>query len=53
MTLIHSLLHATNFANPFLRTFIPSVGTAFGIQAAVAIPSIFAQSERFYDVSGT
>ena len=52
MPLIHSLLHATNFSNPFLRTLVPSVTAAFGIQAAVAIPSIALQSERFYDVSG-
>ncbi|KAH7323533.1 hypothetical protein BKA65DRAFT_70691 [Rhexocercosporidium sp. MPI-PUGE-AT-0058] len=53
MTLISSLLHVTNFRNPFLRTLIPSVGAAFAIQAAVAVPSIFAQSERFYDLSGS
>src|ERR1700749_3291215 len=53
MTLITSLLHATNFRNPFLRTLIPSVSAAFAIQTAVAIPSILAQSERFYDLSGS
>jgi hypothetical protein len=26
---------------------------AYGIQAAVAIPSIIAQNERFYDLSGS
>ena len=35
------------------RTLIPSVGAAFAIQAAVAVPSILAQSERFYDLSGS
>jgi len=53
MTLLNSLLHLTNFRNPFLRTLIPSVGAAFAIQTAVAIPSILAQSERFYDLSGS
>jgi hypothetical protein len=36
-----------------LRTLIPSISTAFAIQGAVAIPSILAQSERFYDLSGS
>lgn len=53
MTIITSLLAATNFRNPFLRTLVPSIGLAYGIQAAVAIPSILAQSERFYDLSGS
>ncbi|CZR57105.1 uncharacterized protein PAC_06994 [Phialocephala subalpina] len=53
MTLLGTLLNITNFRNPFLRTLIPSVGAAFAIQSAVAIPSIFAQSERFYDLSGS
>jgi hypothetical protein len=53
MTLLNSLLHLTNFRNPFLRTLVPSVSAAFAIQAAVAVPSILAQSERFYDLSGS
>ena len=53
MTLVTSLLHLTNFRNPFLRTLIPSISTAFAIQGAVAIPSILAQSEQFYDLSGS
>lgn len=53
MTISSTLLHLTNFRNPFLRTLIPSVTAAFAIQAAVAVPSIFAQSERFYDLSGS
>lgn len=53
MTLHTSFPHATNYRNPFLRTLIPSVGLAYGIQAAVAIPSILAGSERFYDLSGS
>jgi steroid 5-alpha reductase family enzyme len=52
-SLLHSLLHATNFRNPFLRTLVPSIGLAYGIQAAVAIPSILLQTERFYDLSGS
>lgn len=53
MTILSSLLHATNFHNPFLRTLVPSIALAYGIQATVAIPSILAQSERFYDLSGS
>ncbi|CAG8956636.1 hypothetical protein HYFRA_00011947 [Hymenoscyphus fraxineus] len=53
MTLSSTLLHLTNFRNPFLKTLVPSVGAAFAIQAAFAVPSILAQSERFYDVSGS
>lgn len=51
--LLNGLLHATNFRNPFLRTLVPSIGLAYGIQAAVAIPSIALQTERFYDLSGS
>lgn len=53
MTLTSTLLHLTNFRNPFLKTLLPSVGAAFAIQAAVAVPSILTQSERFYDLSGS
>lgn len=53
MAVISTLLHATSFSRPFLSTLIPSVGLAFGLQAAVAIPSILAKSERFYDLSGS
>lgn len=52
-SLINALLHATNFRNPFLRTLVPSIGLAYGIQAAAAIPSIMLQTERFYDLSGS
>lgn len=51
--LLHSVLHATNFKNPFLRTLVPAIGLAYGLQAATAIPSILGQSERFYDLSGS
>ncbi|CAK3881719.1 hypothetical protein AC578_6243 [Lecanosticta acicola] len=52
-SLINGLLHATNFRNPFLRTLVPSIGLAYGLQAAVGIPSIIFQTERFYDLSGS
>ena len=51
--LIGALLHATNFRTPFLRTLIPSIGLAYGLQAACAIPSIIFQTERYYDLSGS
>lgn len=51
--LISTLLHLTNYRTPFLRTLVPSIGLAFGLQVAVAIPSIAFQSERFYDLSGS
>lgn len=53
MTLLQSLLRATAFKNPLLRTLVPSVALAYGIQTAVAIPSIAAQTERYYDLSGS
>jgi hypothetical protein len=53
MTLLTSFLAATNYKNAFLRTLVPSLGLAYGIQAAVAIPSILAKNERFYDFSGS
>ncbi|CZS95886.1 uncharacterized protein RAG0_05377 [Rhynchosporium agropyri] len=53
MTVLSTLLNATNFRNPFLKTLIPSIATAFALQGAVALPSILAQSERFYDLSGS
>ncbi|OCL05564.1 DUF1295-domain-containing protein [Glonium stellatum] len=53
MPLMNSLLHITAFRNPLLRTLVPSVALAYTIQAAVAVPSIAARSERFYDLSGS
>ena len=47
------ILNATAFRSPLLRTLVPTVALAYGIQAAVAVPSIAAQSERFYDLSGS
>ncbi|KAJ0109833.1 3-oxo-5-alpha-steroid 4-dehydrogenase [Diaporthe amygdali] len=52
MALVQKLLHLTNFSSPFLRTVVPSVSAAFAIQAAFAVPSILAETERFYDFSG-
>ncbi|KUJ21896.1 DUF1295-domain-containing protein [Mollisia scopiformis] len=53
MPLLNTLLSITNFRNPFLRTLLPTIGTAFALQTLVAIPSIAVQSERFYDLSGS
>jgi hypothetical protein len=53
MTLLQTLLRATAFKSPLLRTLVPSVALAYGIQAAVAVPSIVAQTERYYDLSGS
>ncbi|KAI9839431.1 MAG: hypothetical protein M1837_002080 [Sclerophora amabilis] len=53
MPVLSSLLHLSNFQNPFLRTLVPSLSLAYAIQAGVAIPSVIAQSERFYDLSGS
>lgn len=53
MPILNTLLAATNFRNPFLRNLVPSIGLAYGLQAAVAIPSIIFQTERFYDLSGS
>jgi hypothetical protein len=53
MTLLQTLLRVTAFKNPLLRTLVPSVALAYGIQAAVAVPSIAAQTERYYDLSGS
>ena len=50
---VTTLLRLTAFKSPFLSTLVPSIGLAYGLQAAVAIPSIIAQSERFYDLSGS
>ena len=53
MTILSTLLHATHFSSPFLRTLVPSISLAYGIQGLVAVPSILAQSEKFYDLSGS
>ncbi|KAI1777440.1 DUF1295-domain-containing protein [Hypoxylon cercidicola] len=51
--LLHKFLHLTSFRSPFLRTAVPSVAAAFALQTAVGVPSILAQTERFYDASGS
>lgn len=53
MTILNSLLHLTNFQNPFLRTLVPAISLAYGLQLATAVPSILLTSERFYDLSGS
>ncbi|KAH6633234.1 hypothetical protein C7974DRAFT_309141 [Boeremia exigua] len=53
MTLTQTLLRLTAFKNPLLRTLVPSVAIAYGIQTAVAVPAIAAQTERYYDLSGS
>ena len=53
MAVLSTLLNAASFSRPFLSTLVPSIGLAFGLQTAVAIPSIVAQSEKFYDLSGS
>ncbi|KAF2468632.1 DUF1295-domain-containing protein [Lindgomyces ingoldianus] len=53
MTLLQTILRTTAFRNPLLRTLVPTVALAYGIQTAVAVPSIAAKSERFYDLSGS
>ncbi|PVI05152.1 DUF1295-domain-containing protein [Periconia macrospinosa] len=50
---LQTLLRATAFRSPLLRTLVPTVALAYGIQTAVAIPSIAAETERFYDLSGS
>ena len=53
MTILGTALHLSNLRSPFLRTLVPCIGLAYGLQAAVAVPSILAQSERYYDLSGS
>ncbi|RFU73032.1 hypothetical protein TARUN_9227 [Trichoderma arundinaceum] len=53
MTLLNLFLRITNFHSPLLRAVAPCFATAFAIQGAVAIPSILAGSERFFDLSGS
>ncbi|KAL7913306.1 DUF1295 domain-containing protein [Trichoderma velutinum] len=53
MPLLDFLLHITDFHSPLLRSLAPCIATALAIQGAVAIPSVAAGSERFFDVSGS
>lgn len=47
------LFSLLTFKNPALSTFVPTVASAFAIQALVAVPSIIAENEQFYDLSGS
>jgi hypothetical protein len=51
--MLNTLLRATNFQNPLLRTLVPTLAAAYAIQGLAAVPSIAAQTERFYDLSGS
>ncbi|EHK24999.1 uncharacterized protein TRIVIDRAFT_212408 [Trichoderma virens Gv29-8] len=53
MPLLSFILHITDFHSPLLRSLAPCIATAFAVQGAVAIPSVLAGSERFFDVSGS
>ena len=53
MATLNSLLRMTSFRSPFLSTLVPSIALSYGIQTLVAVPSIIAGSERFYDASGS
>ena len=53
MAALNSLLRLTSFRSPFLSTLIPSIALSYGLQSFVAVPSILAHSERFYDASGS
>ena len=53
MALLQPFLRVTAYRSPLLRTLVPSVALAYGIQTAVAVPSIAAKTERFYDLSGS
>ncbi|MCJ1465484.1 hypothetical protein MMC07_004102 [Pseudocyphellaria aurata] len=41
------------FSKPLLLTLVPCVSLAYGIQGLVAVPSIAAHTERYYDLSGS
>ncbi|KAF2239259.1 DUF1295-domain-containing protein [Viridothelium virens] len=53
MSALNSLLRLTSYRSPFLSTLVPSIALSYGIQGLVAVPSILAHSERFYDASGS
>ena len=38
---------------PLVATLVPTISLAYGLQGLAAIPSILAQSERYYDLSGS
>ena len=51
--ILNRFLSATNYSTPLARTLVPTIAAAFAIQGAAAVPSILAQTERFYDLSGS
>jgi hypothetical protein len=51
--LLRAFLNSTNYSSTLGRTLVPTFAAAFAIQGIVAVPSILAQSERFYDLSGS
>lgn len=53
MAVLSTLLRATAFKSPFLSTLLPSIGLAYAIQATFALPAILAQTDRYYDLSGS
>src|ERR1700755_1629807 len=53
MPILSTLLHATPFKSAFLSTLVPTIGLAYVIQTAFAIPAVIAQTERYYDLSGS
>lgn len=51
-SLLQGLLHITDFGGPIRKTALPVVATCFAIQNAVGVPSVLAQTEHVYDLSG-
>lgn len=51
--ILPSILTSTSFSNPLLSTLVPSISLAYALQGVVAVPSILAHSERYYDLSGS
>ncbi len=49
----HPFLPFLKSTSPLLAVLVPSVSLAYGLQGLVAVPSILAQSERYYDLSGS
>ncbi|KAG9243502.1 hypothetical protein BJ878DRAFT_583171 [Calycina marina] len=50
---LNHFLRTTAYRSPLLRTLVPTIGLAFALQAAFAVPSIALQSDRVYDLSGS
>lgn len=51
-SLLQGLLHITDFGGPVTKTALAVVATCFAIQNAVGVPSVLAQTEHVYDLSG-